>query len=633
MKLSFKYLLLCVFGCLLFNPSAWSKSDPREWLPTSLWIKYSHEYPYVFLEDMQETRLNKDWSVDQTIHYRIKVQKESGKEVGEQKIYYNQSQDEFFDLQAHVETPDGKIYSYTSIQDLPVYQGSPLYSDLKVKVITLPQVNVGSIIDVSAKVKTKEGLIKGQYSEVEEYPVEPHLHYKSTYIFPKDMNIKLKTSDGMVPPNVEEDKTEFKYTFEYHTSGSLDNIEPFLPPQYKILGETVFSSMDSWQIIADWYRGLIQKNTASSPKILEKTKELINGKTTDKEKALAILEFLQDNMRYVSMSFGDNTVEPHPTDQIFQDRYGDCKDWSLLTKQMLNLAGIPASICLYMDEFGGQPSLTELPDISSFDHAMLEVLIDGKKYFVDPQLKNFDVGQFPNDSNNASVLVIEDNGYHFDVIQAAVGNDTVNNIQVGVILDSQGKANYQVKAKLSLELSNTLRQLWENCPELERPNFLQHVIAPFVKGQDVSDQEIKGFDQRYGPVTITFKVEIPSAYQLTNDLMILSESIDQYFPDPFMEPVRHFPIFMPFNNATRIQINYKIPKGFAVDDLPQEFQLSNDIFTLTRKLAQREGIVSILYVYQMKRGELSVSQYPQIQTMWTGYYQKSKDSIILKRVQ
>ena len=77
----------------------------------------------------------------------------------------------------------------------------------------------------------------------------------------------------------------------------------------------------------------------------------IAGKVALKDKARAILEYIQDNFRYVSMSLGPYSLEPHPTDQVFKNKYGDCKDLSLLCVAMLKVAGIDAHIALFRDEF------------------------------------------------------------------------------------------------------------------------------------------------------------------------------------------------------------------------------------------------------------------------------------------
>jgi transglutaminase-like putative cysteine protease len=46
--------------------------------------------------------------------------------------------------------------------------------------------------------------------------------------------------------------------------------------------------------------------------------------------AMLALQFVQNKIRYVSRSFGSNAYHSHHPDEVLQNRYGDCKDNSLL---------------------------------------------------------------------------------------------------------------------------------------------------------------------------------------------------------------------------------------------------------------------------------------------------------------
>ena len=95
-------------GVLCAQPYLYAQSSyakPRTIIPSLLWARYHREYPYVFLENEHTIRLNDDWTVDEDLHYRIRIQKETAKDLGEQEIYYNKDREEILDIQAHVETP------------------------------------------------------------------------------------------------------------------------------------------------------------------------------------------------------------------------------------------------------------------------------------------------------------------------------------------------------------------------------------------------------------------------------------------------------------------------------------------------------------------------------------------------
>ena len=103
------------------------------------WEGRNTDQPYVTLLNEYETKLNPDWTYEETYHTRVRVQKEEAKDLGQWPIYYNKSREEVKDIKAFIETPDGKKVQATNIQDIEVYDGSPMYGDMKVKVVALPQ--------------------------------------------------------------------------------------------------------------------------------------------------------------------------------------------------------------------------------------------------------------------------------------------------------------------------------------------------------------------------------------------------------------------------------------------------------------------------------------------------------------
>lgn len=620
------FLLITVLPC----PAQEKKSSPfSDAIPILSWEEYNKESPFIFLTHEYEYRLNNDWSVDETRHYRIKIQKSSAKELGEQKIYYNQAREEILDLQAFVETPDGQTFPYSQIQDLAAYQGSPMYSDMRVKVITLPQVNRGSIIDVKVKSKNREEVIKEQFARTELYPSYPHKKYRAVYILPKDKNIVFKQYRTVAPPLRQEQDGNIIYTFEYQETVPLRETEDLIPPYVELFGISSFSSMKSWDIIADWYRALVKKNMTDVPEITKKVEQLLVGKETSGDKARAILEFLQDNLRYVSLSFGDNTVEPHPTKDTFNNRYGDCKDWSILAQQMLKLAGITSNICLFNGEFAGNPQWG-LPSVGAFNHVILEIFLDGKSYFVDPQLKYYDLGQFPQDYNNANLFVIEEEKSRFTRIPVASDAETVNHVSVLAKVDESGGAVYSVKAKLNTEISNHLRGQFAEFSDNGRENFFSELESRLGRGGRIVSPKLEGINERYGPVSMTFRLEIPQAYKVVNNMLILEEPFDQFFPNPLVGKTRRYPLFSPTTSHFVFLIDYIVPLSFQVSDLPESFDFKNEFFDLSRTYLKKTNKIQVTYAYAFKRGRATVDKYAEFQRFWSDYQKKSRKSIILK---
>ena len=75
-----------------------------------------------------------------------------------------------FSFKPFTTTSDGEKHKYSKIQDIKLYKGFGMYSDSRHKMITMPEVNVGSILEYKVTIHTngkpmKEAFWYGDYLE------------------------------------------------------------------------------------------------------------------------------------------------------------------------------------------------------------------------------------------------------------------------------------------------------------------------------------------------------------------------------------------------------------------------------------------------------------------------------------
>ena len=109
---------------------------------------------YIILLDETEVILNKDYTYTTRIHRIEKIQQEGGKSRGEITVYYNQAKDKLIEIEVFSITPNGNRYSFTDVQEFAVHEDRA-YDDLREKVFTMPEVNIGSIIELKILKESK----------------------------------------------------------------------------------------------------------------------------------------------------------------------------------------------------------------------------------------------------------------------------------------------------------------------------------------------------------------------------------------------------------------------------------------------------------------------------------------------
>jgi hypothetical protein len=80
---------------------------------------------------------------------------------------------------------------------------------------------------------------------------------------------------------------------------------------------------------------------------------------------------------------GPGSHAPTPPAQVYQRRFGDCKDKTLLTITMLRALGIDAAPALVNTSITRQVA-SWAPSPIAFNHVLVRVLLDGKLYWLDP---------------------------------------------------------------------------------------------------------------------------------------------------------------------------------------------------------------------------------------------------------
>ncbi|MES1180638.1 MAG: transglutaminase family protein, partial [Verrucomicrobiota bacterium] len=138
----------------------------------------------------------------------------------------------------------------------------------------------------------------------------------------------------------------------------------------------------TWAEVNQWALDLFQNGSQLSPGLSQK----IGGwklLTSREQQVLAVLRFVQDEIRYFGIEIGVSAHKPADPSTVFARRFGDCKDKSLLFVNLLRTLGIEAYPVLVNTE-ARQTIEDWLPAADVFDHCIAVVRLDGQTWWLDP---------------------------------------------------------------------------------------------------------------------------------------------------------------------------------------------------------------------------------------------------------
>ncbi len=127
-------------------------------------------------------------------------------------------------------------------------------------------------------------------------------------------------------------------------------------------------------------------------KVADKAKRLVEGVDSKTRQIEILSAYVQDEIHYEAIEFGRRAYIPKTARETVRDRYGDCKDHSVLLYSLLRAVGIDATLALVNLNQQVTPTL---PNTDQFDHMIVSVPYENGRLYVDATDKDLRLGQLP----------------------------------------------------------------------------------------------------------------------------------------------------------------------------------------------------------------------------------------------
>ena len=123
----------------------------------------------------------------------------------------------------------------------------------------------------------------------------------------------------------------------------------------------VQGDLSSWQNFGNFIKTLNADVCSLSPQREAEIKSMTDTIKTDKDKAKFLYNYLQQNMRYVSIQLGIGGLKPFPASFVDQKKYGDCKALSNYMSALLKAVNIKSYYAVINAEPNQEPAEPAFP--------------------------------------------------------------------------------------------------------------------------------------------------------------------------------------------------------------------------------------------------------------------------------
>lgn len=312
----------------------------------------------------------------------------------------------------------------------------------------LPPLRIGDMVDVEYRVDDESPDVFGRYFGIrhEFHPdvldgLLPVRSAELVVLAPPELPVYFTERRGEVLERSESTDARGLRELRWRVADlPRPPLESSMPGRSELAPLVDVTTFPDWGAFARWWWAFIEKEFVTTPAMREKVAELTAGLATEGEKVEAIARFVGQEIRYNSWPFGTHGYEPFSAATIFERRFGDCKDKSILMKQMLAEIGVDAVPVLINAEYARAEEPLEAAMVGLFNHCIAYVTPTAGRegYYLDATADRNPVDYLRADDQGARVLHVTPEGGEIHRIPYAAPEENTLRRRWDVTLDADG---------------------------------------------------------------------------------------------------------------------------------------------------------------------------------------------------
>ena len=234
----------------------------------------------------------------------------------------------------------------------------------------------------------------------------------------------------------------------------------------------VVSTGASWRDVALRHRTLVEKSLSGfDAKELAGIPDLA-GKPREQQ-IVRLLEVVRSTVRYTGIEFGMGAIVPSAPREVWQRRFGDCKDQATLLIALLRAHGI-ASYPALLRAGTTQDVDPDLPSLVTFDHVIVRV--DKPSLWIDPTSPFSRVGEYPWIEEGRNALVCREGSAALETIPALPLSRHQQTKRMVVQLGAEGHPTISETTESGGWLEESERSSYAGTDESDRKKFFEKYL-------------------------------------------------------------------------------------------------------------------------------------------------------------
>jgi len=520
-----------------------------------------------------------------SVYMRIKVLTEAGREHANVELPYNDRSFDIAGVHGRTIHADGTIIPFEGKPfEKVIVKGQDVR--YKVKTFTMPDVQVGSIIEYRYELRYSDEMLYAPKWTLQEDMFQQYVHfafkpwgrevmlahgrigsgYAWTWMTPhneepvkaKDkIEITLKDipafiEDDFMPPT---DILKYYVHFYYQSSRNMDEF-------WKDEGKFWSKDVESFAKKSDFIAGELSKIIAPSDTPEQKVRKIYAYVGTLENTTYRPSRTGQE-MKALGLKASKNASD------VIRQKSGDRDEITRAFLAMVRQAGVPA-LSMIVTARDSSFFMPQVLDFNQLDHEIVVVQLDGKDVFLDPGTRYCPYGMVYWKYGAARGLRQTPDLKGATIAESALGSyqDAAITRTLNVKLNENGQAEgtlqikYEGQEALRRRLKAVKTDVAGRAKELE-----DEVRAVFPGNAEVTLSNQPDFNSD-GPLIAQFKVSSPVLINAGKRVLMPAHLLAASQPERFPHAERKYPIYFDYPYVEEDDISVSLPEMYQVQSLP-----------------------------------------------------------------
>jgi hypothetical protein len=581
--------------CLIAAPLYAFASDWQEPTPDELSMKTYAPDP-----NAPAIYLNSDESVDDNIHFhlvyaRVKILNEKGKEMfADIEIPYEASGFGIDNVEGRTIHSDGTVIPFTGkpYDKLLMKQGNV---KINAKVFSMPDVQVGSIIEYRYKLRYDDHILNSPYWQIQQDIPVLKAHYR--FVSSSSLNGTLRGISSMeyghqmvdsellytyiLPPGTKLiTKVDGSYDLDVENIPAMPS-EDFLPPFRSLSYRVVFyyspfrTPSEYWKTLGKYWSSDFNHFADPSGKIREAVKGIVAPGDSDEQKAQKIYAAVMklENTSFTrEHSAEENKAEGlkvKTAEDVWTQQRGDSDEITRLFVALARAAGLKAYGAIVVDR---NYDIFQQSFLSwrQLDDELAIVSINGKEVFLDPGQRYCEYGRLHWKHTWAGGIRQSEGGTEAFTTPGQVYTDNNLNRIAQLTVDANGQVSGLIRETIIGTEALRWRQAALRGDEAGvKKEFEQELQRSMPPGVQVKTNHFIGLTDSSIPLMVVVNVSGTLGTQTGKHLFLPAVFFEGGNSPLFAASKRENPVDMHYPYMVNDQFQVTLPPNITVESLPK----------------------------------------------------------------